>query len=116
MLNPTQKSASRVFTRRNLTRRLFWAACLLTLVAIFYTEENWRGKRAWDNCRKQLEAKGVDLNWRTRIPLPVPDDQNIFKAPNIAEWFVKPRQAGTSNELIWKCSACAECIGRQSYK
>jgi hypothetical protein len=114
MMNPTQKSDSRVFSRRIPVRLVFVAACLLTLIAIFYTEENWRGKRAWENCRKQLEAKGVDLNWKSHIPPPIPDDQNIFKAPKIAEWFVKPRQAGASNELVWKCSGMADCVGRQS--
>jgi hypothetical protein len=114
MSDSIRKSASRVFSRRTLVRLLFVAVCLLTLIAIFYTEENWRGKRAWDNCRKQLEAKGVDFNWKARIPPSVPDDQNIFKAPNIAEWFVKPRQSGASNELVWKCSSVADCVGRQN--
>src|SRR5213075_743322 len=62
MSDPIQKSPSRVFSRRILTRLLFAAACLLTLLAILYAEENWRGKRAWENCRQQLEAKGVDFN------------------------------------------------------
>jgi hypothetical protein len=114
MSDSTQKSASRAFSRRTLVRVLFVSACLLTVIAIFYTEENWRGKRAWKSCREQLEAKGVDFNWKTRIPPLVPDDQNIFKAHKMAEWFVKPRQAGTSNELIWKCSGVADCLGHES--
>jgi hypothetical protein len=114
MTDSTEKSASRALPFRIQVRLLFGAACLLTLIAIFYTEENWRGKRAWKSCRKQLEARGVDLNWKTRIPPLVPEDQNIFKAPKMAEWFVKPRQAGTSNELIWKCSGVADCLGQES--
>ena len=51
--------------------------------------ENWRGKRAWEKCRRELEAKGEVLDWNAYIPAPVPDEQNIFKAPKMAEWFVK---------------------------
>lgn len=60
-----------------------------TLVAIFYTEENWRGKRAWENCKRELEAKGAVLDWNKYIPPPVPDEQNFFGDPRMAEWFVK---------------------------
>ena len=63
------------------------AAIAATLLAIFYTEENWRGKRAWENCRRQLEAKGAVLDWAAYIPPTVPDASNIFKAPMMSEWF-----------------------------
>jgi hypothetical protein len=71
-----------------LRRWFFCAAMLVTLTTLFYAEENWRGKRAWEKTRHDLEAKGVVLNWDKFIPPPVPDDQNIFKAPKIQEWFV----------------------------
>ncbi|HEY4952012.1 MAG TPA: hypothetical protein VII71_01340, partial [Verrucomicrobiae bacterium] len=48
------------------------------LIAVFYAEENWRGKRAWENCKRELEAKGEILDWDKLIPPPVPDDQNFF--------------------------------------
>ncbi len=70
-------------------RLLLAAAAVFTLVAVIYTVENWRGKRAWENCRRELEAKGEVLDWAAYIPAPVPDDQNIFKAPKMQEWFVK---------------------------
>jgi hypothetical protein len=63
---------------------------LVLLVAIFYAEEDWRGKRAWEKCKRELEARGETLDWNDFIPPPVPDDQNFFKAPKMAEWFVKP--------------------------
>ncbi len=75
-------------------RRLAWrivrvtaisAACLATLIAMFYTEENWRGKRAWDQFKKELLAKGEMIEWSALIPPPVPDEKNFFKAPGIAE-------------------------------
>ena len=70
-------------------RCLFVLACLATLIGLFYAVEDWRGKRAWEKCRRELEAKGEVLDWNAYIPAPVPDDQNIFKAPRITEWFVK---------------------------
>jgi hypothetical protein len=83
---------------RMLRRILIGLAILATLIAIFYTEEDWRGKRAWDNCKRELEAKGAVLDWDKFIPPPVPDDQNFFKAPKMQEWFVKHPNA-TTNEL-----------------
>jgi hypothetical protein len=73
-------------------RILITLAILATLIAIFYAEEDWRGKRAWENCKRELEAKGAVLDWDKFIPPPVPDDQNFFKASKkIAFSFVHSR-------------------------
>jgi hypothetical protein len=88
-----RRALSRVLNKRMVPRYLFCLACLTTLLAVFYAVENWRGKRAWENCRRELEAKGEVLDWNAYIPAPVPDEQNIFKAPKIAEWFVKGSMA-----------------------
>jgi len=70
------------------------------LITLFYAEEDWRGKRAWEKCKAELEAKGEMLDWSAYIPPPVPDDQNFFKAPKMADWFIKPKPGGNySNEL-----------------
>ena len=80
-------------------------AVLATLVAVFYLEEDWRGKRAWENCKRELEAKGVVLDWDKFIPPPVPDDQNFYTAStNIALKFVKARNEAESeaaSRLPW---------------
>jgi len=78
-----------LFCWRVLRRGLFVLACLTTLVGLFYAVENWRGKRVWEQCRRELEAKGQVLDWNAYIPALVPDDQNIFKAPRMTEWFVR---------------------------
>ncbi|MCX6926378.1 MAG: hypothetical protein NT154_24700 [Verrucomicrobia bacterium] len=72
-----------------MRRWLFGLACFATLAGLFYAVENWRGKRAWERCRRELEAKGEVLDWNVYIPAPVPDEQNIFKAPKMTEWFVR---------------------------
>ena len=75
------------------------------LVALFYAEEDWRGKRAWEKCKHELEAKGEVLDWNAYIPPPVPDDQNFFKAPKMAEWFIKPKPGSSrTNELAARLS------------
>jgi len=73
-------------------------AGLVVLVVLFYAEEDWRGWHAWKNCKREIEAKGTVLDWDKLIPPPVPDDQNFFKAPKMAEWFVKI-QSVLTNEL-----------------
>jgi hypothetical protein len=77
-------------------RVLIALAILATLIAIFYTEEDWRGKRAWEKSKRELEAKGMVLDWEKFIPPPVPDDQNFFKAPKMTAWFVG---RNTTNDL-----------------
>lgn len=69
------------------------------LVAIFYAEENWRGKRAWEKCKQELEAKGETLDWNAYIPPSISDDQNVFKAPTMAEWFVGRGETDLSKRL-----------------
>jgi hypothetical protein len=68
--------------------RVFWslvfvlagAACVL---ALFYAEENVRGKMAWRKYLAGQAALGgnVDLDIKRLIPPPVPDDQNFAATP-----------------------------------
>ncbi len=51
------------------------------LATVFYAEENWRGKRAWENCKREWEAKGERLNWQSVVPPRVPDEQNFAFTP-----------------------------------
>ncbi|HWC58777.1 MAG TPA: hypothetical protein VHC44_03715 [Verrucomicrobiae bacterium] len=71
-----------------LRRWFFCTAVLVTVIALFYAEENWRGQRAWEQRNRELQAKGIVLDWDKFIPPAVPDDQNVFKAPKMQEWFV----------------------------
>jgi len=90
---PASGGVARFFRRllswQVMRRALFGLACLATLTGLFFAVEDWRGKRAWEQCRREQEAKGEVLDWTALIPAPVPDDQNIYKAPKMAEWFVK---------------------------
>src|SRR5215471_2885474 len=66
--------------------QLLFLVCA-TLIALLYVEENWRGQRAWEHCKRQIEAQGASLDWSNYIPAAVPDEQNILKAPIMSENF-----------------------------
>jgi hypothetical protein len=57
------------------------------LIGLFYTEENWRGQGAWESCKRVLKAQGVEPDWTNYIPDEVPDNQNVFGAPEMQKWF-----------------------------
>jgi hypothetical protein len=62
-------------------------------VALFYAEENWRGKQAWDTYKREREAKGDSFEWSSVVPPPVPDDDNFATIPLFAELFPKQPQS-----------------------
>ncbi len=57
------------------------------LITLLYQAENWRGKRAWQKCKHQLESKGAVLDWAALVPPAVPDSENVFEAPQVRDWF-----------------------------
>ena len=73
-----------VFCWRNFKRFLFGLACFITLAALFYAEENWRGKRDWENYKREWEAKGEKFDFKDFVPPPVPDDQNFALTPIVS--------------------------------
>lgn len=79
---------------------------LILLIAGIYVEEDWRGYRAWEHYKEMLRAKGEILDWNAYIPAPIPDDQNVMKAPHMEEWFSFPSYRSwrfpTTNELAKK--------------
>jgi hypothetical protein len=66
---------------RNFKRFLFVLACLATLIALFYAEEDWRGKHDWEKFKREWETKGERFDWQSIVPSPVPDDQNFAFSP-----------------------------------
>jgi hypothetical protein len=69
---------------------LFIVACLVTLVALFYAEENWRGKHAWETYKREREARGDSFEWSAIAPPPVPDNENLAAIPLFTELYPKP--------------------------
>jgi hypothetical protein len=85
-------------SRRLQRLTLITLGVLATAVALFYLEEDWRGKRAWDQCQAALEAKGIVVDWDKFVPPLVPDDRNFYTAStNILLRF---RRAQTDAESV----------------
>src|SRR5271170_4521484 len=70
-----------LFSWRTARRTLIGLVAFITLIALLVTEEDWRGKRAWENYQREWEAKGEKFDWQAFVPPSVPDDQNFFTAP-----------------------------------
>ncbi len=73
--------------------RAYWAVlafgALIILLVIGYAVENWRGRRAWEQCKRELEGNGAVLDWSAYVPPTVAPHENLFDAPNIKNWFVR---------------------------
>jgi len=74
---------------------LIGLAVLVTLAAVVVTEENWRGKHAWETYKRTAEAHGERFEWTAFVTTNVPDDQNFFCAPIVAE-ALKLNRGGTN--------------------
>lgn len=76
---------------RVLRRVLLALVGAATLLALFVTVENWRGDRAWAALEREMRARGERIHFSEFAPPPVPDAQNFFAAPLLAETiFVRP--------------------------
>jgi len=75
--------------KRRLLRRTFGAlAGVVVLAFLFIPFENWRARRAWQSCQRELAVRGEKLDWNSYIPSTVADGENVFKVPQMSEWFV----------------------------
>jgi len=72
-LIPPMKPVFRWIVRRSA----FLAACLITVVALAYAVENWRGKRAWENFKREAASRGESTEMQAVIPPAVPEEQNV---------------------------------------
>jgi len=72
---------------RNFHRFLWGLACLAVLILLFYAEEDWRGKHAWEKFKREWEAKGEKFDLASFVPPPVPDDQNFALTPIVASCY-----------------------------
>ena len=95
-----------MFNGRTIRGGLFALACLVTFLALYCAEENWRGRRSWNNYQHAIEARGEHLDYTAFIPKPVPDEQNFAATPVIASWFLKqnPGSAGFDRDDFGKAS------------
>lgn len=101
--------ARRLCCWRNFRRFLWGLAGLSVLMALFYAEENLRGKWAWEKFKREWEAKGEKFDLVSLAPPPVPDDQNFALSPIVAGGYrhalnrngrsIRPRKSNVANPL-----------------
>lgn len=94
----------------HLRRTAFIMVCGATVIALFYAEEDWRGRHAWNQFQSEWEARGEHFDLASLIPPPVPDDQNFALAPVVASCYGQildrnghelwPRNTNLVNRLI----------------
>lgn len=72
---------------------IFALVALVTLVALFYAVEDWRGKHAWEKYQREAAARGVRIEWRDFVPPQAPDGQNFAMTPLLRPLFPQGDQA-----------------------
>jgi len=70
-----------------LRRTLLGIAVAATVLAAAVVEENVRGEADWQRFHKERAASGMPLTLAYFVAPPIPDDQNLFRAPPIAPFF-----------------------------
>jgi hypothetical protein len=88
--------------KKIIRRIVFVLAAFVTLCALFFAEENWRGARAWQNYKREREAKGDRFDAARLIPPKVPDDQNLAMIPFLATGNTdKGPMTGLADQFSW---------------
>jgi hypothetical protein len=94
---------------RNPKSYLLMVAGLVVLIGLFYAAEGWRGRHAWEQFKREWEAKGEKFDRASVVPAPVPEDRNFALAPVVASSYetfldrdghaVQPRNTNVINRL-----------------
>ncbi|NQU09945.1 hypothetical protein HQ590_04075 [bacterium] len=93
----TRRFLKWLFSWRTVRRTLIGLVTLVTLIALVFAEENWRGKRAWKQSKRLLEVRGEPLTLLAFAQPPVPDDQNFAMTPLLRPLF--PRKTDYGDQL-----------------
>ncbi len=89
LLPSLQRFSKWIFSWRVIRRCLIVLAWVVTIIGLFYGEENWRGSHGWKKYSDALIAEGEQLDWKTFIPKPVPDAENFAATPEVRSWFIR---------------------------
>ncbi len=95
--------------------RFLVLGCLLTLVALFYAVEDWRGRSAWQDYKRALEAKGERFDPASFVPPPVPKEQNFFETPLWNDMhFVQTNGMSVWDDKDWRSHVVFDIYGPQA--
>ena len=70
-----------------IRRWLLAAAAVATIVGIAWIEEDFRGQRVFGEFGAECANEGKPLDYDFYKPAPIPDAQNMFRAPVLARFF-----------------------------
>lgn len=73
---------------------------LLTLGALIWAIENYRGRVAWDRYQAEAAARGEQLDLKSFLPMQVPDAENFAATPLLAPLF-DARWDSTTGKVIY---------------
>ncbi|MDB6055327.1 MAG: hypothetical protein JWN25_2850 [Verrucomicrobiales bacterium] len=76
-----------------LKRGFLALVCLITLLILCVSFENWRGSRSWKKYRAQAESKGAIFEMAALTPPPIPPEENFAEIPLLQGLF-KYRNTG----------------------
>lgn len=100
LLTPIWRWLRWLFSWRMIRRYLYGLAGCTLVAACFYAEEDWRGKRDWDQYRSIEEAKGERFDPASFItPLP-PAGQNFAFSPIVSNSCVSRTGSGPDVEGV----------------
>jgi hypothetical protein len=74
-------------------------AMLGTLAAVLVTEENWRGRHAWETYKRAAEARGERFEWSALMPANASGSPAITNAPALTN-FVKIQWNERTGEIL----------------
>jgi len=89
-----------LFSARGMWRVLIVLTWTVTIIALWYGEENWRGRRAWNQYREATEARGESLDFADYVPKPVPDEQNFAETPFLRSLIVRVGVDPLTNDIF----------------
>ena len=92
------RSGPRLIGGKFLRRGLIALTGLVTLIAAFYTVENWRGYRAWESYKRDMAVHNLPTDWTSPKPLNIPDDQNFAQTPLLKAIGIK----GQVDTNVWR--------------
>lgn len=94
-----------------LRHKLLDLASIATLVALFYAVENWRGRSAWNDFRREQEALGIRFDLEGIVRPAVPAAENMFEAEPWTDFHFTKTDVGVvyqntnlQNEVWFDCS------------
>lgn len=90
----------RLFARL-LPYKVLIGAGIATLIALFYTIENWRGRTAWNAYRQECESKGIFFTADKVMPPKIPDAENMFAAPPWSDLMTHTNAEGIRVSTTW---------------